>query len=143
MNLPAKRYENSEITVFWKPKVCVHSGNCFRKLMPVFDPRRKPWMILENGSTEAIIDAVKICPSGALSYRRNDDSDQEVTTNSAIPIIQVSASGPLIIKTGCILEDTHGNQTTQDGIVALCRCGASSNKPYCDGSHRKSGFSGE
>jgi uncharacterized Fe-S cluster protein YjdI len=71
MSLLDKKYSNNEITVFWQPEKCIHSGNCARGLHHVFDPRRKPWVIMENGSTEDIIRTVQNCPSGALSFAYN------------------------------------------------------------------------
>ena len=60
-------YSNGEITVIWKPEVCIHSAICFKGLPAVFDPRRKPWIVTSNAETQQIIDQVKKCPSGALS----------------------------------------------------------------------------
>jgi len=60
-------YSNNEITVVWKPDLCIHSGNCVRGLGKVFDPRRKPWIDLSQADSAAIIEQVKKCPSGALS----------------------------------------------------------------------------
>ena len=62
-----KRYSNGEVTVVWKPDLCVHSGLCARGLPLVFDPRRRPWVAIDAASTEAIVDQVAQCPSGALS----------------------------------------------------------------------------
>ena len=67
-----KKYSNDDITVIWKPEVCIHSKLCWQGLLPVFDPRRKPWIMMEHGTTEAIIAQVEQCPSGALSYVRNE-----------------------------------------------------------------------
>lgn len=74
-----KKYSNDDITVVWKPDVCTHSTKCWKGLLPVFDPRRKPWIELSNGTTEQIIDQVNKCPSGALSYYRNDEKPVEIT----------------------------------------------------------------
>ncbi|HVD99569.1 MAG TPA: (4Fe-4S)-binding protein [Cytophagaceae bacterium] len=63
-----KKYSNGEITVVWQSAKCIHSGNCFRGLPKVFDPRKRPWITLENSNTGTIIEQVKKCPSGALSY---------------------------------------------------------------------------
>jgi uncharacterized Fe-S cluster protein YjdI len=72
-----KEYSNKDITVVWKPGLCQHSGNCFKGLLQVFDPRRSPWIIMENGATEEIIKTVNNCPSGALSfYKRQDEEIQ-------------------------------------------------------------------
>ena len=62
-----KRYSNGEITVVWKPSLCIHSGVCARGLIKVFDPRRRPWIVLENSDSETIVRLVEQCPSGALS----------------------------------------------------------------------------
>ena len=66
------KYSNGEVTIVWKPDVCIHSGNCFRGLPEVFKPREKPWISPEGSTTEKIIEQVKKCPSGALSYFLND-----------------------------------------------------------------------
>ncbi len=63
-----KEYTNGEITVHWKPEQCEHSGNCARRLLSVFNPRQRPWITMEGGTTEQIIQAVEGCPSGALSW---------------------------------------------------------------------------
>jgi uncharacterized Fe-S cluster protein YjdI len=65
-----KRYSNGEITVVWQPSLCVHSGICARGLPKVFDPRRRPWVILDGCDTTAIVSQVERCPSGALSIER-------------------------------------------------------------------------
>ena len=60
-------YTNGEITVVWKPALCIHSAICFKGLGDVFDPRRRPWIDMSKAGTQQIIDQVKKCPSGALS----------------------------------------------------------------------------
>jgi uncharacterized Fe-S cluster protein YjdI len=65
-----KRYTNGEVTVIWQPSLCVHSAICFRGLPAVFDPRRRPWVMLDGHSTDVIITQVEDCPSGALSFER-------------------------------------------------------------------------
>ena len=65
-----KRYSNGEITVVWQPSLCVHSGICARGLPKVFDPRRRPWVILDGFDTATIVEQVERCPSGALSIER-------------------------------------------------------------------------
>lgn len=66
-----KRYSNGEITVVWQPSLCTHSGICARGLPKVFDPRRRPWVILDGFDSETIASQVERCPSGALSLERN------------------------------------------------------------------------
>jgi uncharacterized Fe-S cluster protein YjdI len=62
-----KKYSNGEVTVIWKPDLCVHSGICARGLPGVFDPKRKPWVDAWGASSQEIVDQVKRCPSGALT----------------------------------------------------------------------------
>jgi uncharacterized Fe-S cluster protein YjdI len=61
------RYSNGEISVVWKPKLCIHAGACFLGLPDVFDPNRKPWIDPMAASTQELKDQVAKCPSGALS----------------------------------------------------------------------------
>lgn len=68
-----KEYSNGEITVVWAPHKCIHSAMCVGGLPKVFQPKSKPWIKLEGGSTEEIADQVQKCPSSALSYYRNSE----------------------------------------------------------------------
>ena len=65
-----KRYSNGEVTVVWQPSLCIHSAICARGLPQVFDPRRRPWVVLDGHTTQQIVDQVEACPSGALSIER-------------------------------------------------------------------------
>lgn len=62
-----KKYSNGEVAVLWQSHLCIHSGKCFKGLPQVFDPRRKPWVVLENADSTEIIAQIEKCPSGALS----------------------------------------------------------------------------
>ena len=72
MPLDILHYNNGEVKVIWKPGLCIHSGICFKGLPGVFDPRRKPWIDVAQADTKTIIEQVKKCPSGALSYVMNE-----------------------------------------------------------------------
>ncbi|EQA43208.1 divergent 4Fe-4S mono-cluster [Leptospira broomii serovar Hurstbridge str. 5399] len=65
-----KKYNNGEITVVWKPGICIHSGICFRGLPEVFDPRKSPWVTLEGTSSADVVAQIRKCPSGALSLEQ-------------------------------------------------------------------------
>jgi uncharacterized Fe-S cluster protein YjdI len=71
------KYSNGEVTIVWRPERCIHSGNCVRGLPEVFKPKEKPWITPENSTTEKIIQQVKKCPSGALSYFMNQEGNTE------------------------------------------------------------------
>ncbi|MFA9186854.1 (4Fe-4S)-binding protein [Flavobacterium sp. FBOR7N2.3] len=66
-----KEYTNGEVTIVWQSAKCIHSANCVRHNSQVFQPKEKPWIKPENSTTEKIIDTVKKCPSGALTYFLN------------------------------------------------------------------------
>ena len=66
-----REYSNGEITIAWKPSRCIHSGNCVGALPQVYKPTGKPWIKIENASSEELIAQIKTCPSGALSYKMN------------------------------------------------------------------------
>jgi uncharacterized Fe-S cluster protein YjdI len=70
-----KHYTNGEITVVWKPDLCVHSGICARGLPRVFRPTRRPWIELQHADTAAIAAQVERCPSGALAWHRTSHDD--------------------------------------------------------------------
>jgi len=65
-----KEYTNGEITVLWEATKCIHSANCVKNLPEVFKPKEKPWVKIENSTSEKIISTVKKCPSGALSIKK-------------------------------------------------------------------------
>lgn len=68
-----KEYSNGELTIVWKPARCIHSGICVKKLPKVYHPREKPWITIENATTEELREQLPTCPSGALSYYLNKD----------------------------------------------------------------------
>jgi len=70
-------YTNGEVTVVWKPELCKHSGICARGLREVFDPGRRPWINMQGADSKRIIEQVKQCPSGALSYYLNSEKAGE------------------------------------------------------------------
>jgi uncharacterized Fe-S cluster protein YjdI len=66
-----KHYTNGEVTIVWKPTLCIHSGKCSKELGEVFHPKELPWITPEGSTTEKIVAQVKKCPSGALGYFMN------------------------------------------------------------------------
>ena len=134
------QYANDEITVYWDSSLCIHSGVCVRGLPNVFNPREKPWIDVDAASPEEIMNRIKHCPSGALSYKlsKMDRVAEESKTDGVV--ITTSENGPLMIQGRIKIVDKDGNLVKELDKAALCRCGQSSSKPFCDGTHRKSGF---
>ena len=101
-------------------------------------------LIRSAGTTDEIIKIVDNCPSGALSYERSnkmsEQKAQPAQTQQSETTVQVSKGGPYLIKGKFVFVGTDGKEEIKEGSVALCRCGGSNNKPFCDGTHRKIGF---
>lgn len=75
-----KKYTNGEVTIVWKPAMCRHSTICWKHatgLPEVFNPMERPWIRPENGITQKIVDQVKKCPSGALSFYMNSGAEAQ------------------------------------------------------------------
>lgn len=149
MDKTNKKYTNGEITVFWQPQKCIHVTTCYRELIEVFNPRKRPWVNMNGASSEEIIRVVKLCPTQALSFKYNKDIDAENQINKAVESQDINAEarvmedGPLVLKGDFVIFDTEGNTVKHLKMSSLCRCGASNDLPYCDGTHRKIGYTGK
>ena len=125
------RYSGEAIEVTYSVKRCIHAAECVKGLPAVFDPGRKPWVDVDA-------EVIERCPTGALAYRRKDGGPAE--TPAAANTIALAADGPLYARGDIEIKDGDGNLLARETRVALCRCGDSEIKPYCDGSHTKAGF---
>ena len=135
-----REYTNGEVTIVWKPESCIHSGICVKGLPNVFRPKVRPWIRIEKGTTEDLINQVKRCPSGALSYTLNGEKeDDSVIIDTKV---EVRENGPLLVYGRLKVIGKDGNAEIKSKTTAFCRCGASNNKPYCDGAHVKAAFKG-
>lgn len=135
-----KEYSKDDVTVVWQPHKCIHSANCWRGLPKAFNPKEKPWINLENVTSEEIMEQVLKCPSGALSIKSESEGESEsVETATEIVVIK---NGPLMVKGSLSIKHKDGKEESQKEVY-LCRCGQSTNKPFCDGTHKKCGFKDE
>ena len=134
-----KEYSNGELTVVWKPSKCMHAKVCVSMLPNVYDPNKKPWITAENASTEELKAQIGKCPSGALSYYMKGEKPTSETATSTT--INVAENGPLIMNGSIEVTHPDGKKEVKSK-AAFCRCGASNNKPYCDGSHVAANFKG-
>lgn len=141
-----KEYSNGEITIVWQSGLCIHSTKCWKGntgLPEVFNPAEKPWIKPEGAGTERIIAQVNQCPSGALSFYVNSNKGQKEELVSSEHIVEVTKNGPLLVYGNIQVKDKEGNTTQKNKVTAFCRCGNSGNKPYCDGTHKKTNFKDE
>jgi uncharacterized Fe-S cluster protein YjdI len=135
-----KEYTNGEITVVWKPNVCIHSAICRKGLPDVFDPQARPWIKVSEASTEEIIKQVDKCPSGAITWYRNDETADKKEIEH-VTKVEVIPNGPIRVHGDVEITHSNGSVEKRERITALCRCGLSSNKPFCDGTHKREGWS--
>jgi uncharacterized Fe-S cluster protein YjdI len=134
-----KKYRNNELTILWEPKKCIHAAICVKELPGVYDPNAKPWIKPENASIVELKNQIDKCPSGALSYEKIETDKQIINMKTAVELMK---NGPLLIKGDVEIKLSDGTMVTKEKMTAFCRCGASQNKPYCDGNHKADGFVG-
>jgi uncharacterized Fe-S cluster protein YjdI/CDGSH-type Zn-finger protein len=138
----SKKYTNGEITVVWKPDLCVHATNCFTELPKVFIPYERPWIRMNAATTNEIIATVNNCPTDALTFYYNDDVAQKENKKEEKTVTEISIikNGPFIIKGEFRIKDIDGNEIASASTASLCRCGHTKCRPFCDGSHVDAGF---
>ena len=133
-------YPAARVTIHDNRSICAHAGNCTAGLEAVFKYKSEPWIDPAGGTAEAIVETIHQCPSGALSYTLDgvDGGDQPRD-----PAITVTKDGPYAVVGGPQLLNQSWAQGASTEHFTLCRCGASKNKPFCDGSHWNIGFKDE
>lgn len=132
-----KEYGNDHIVVTWEPAYCIHAANCLKAAPEVFDRSRRPWILVEAANADRIAQAVMKCPTGALHFRRVDEGEQEPVP--AETTVQPQTNGPLFLRGNLKFVNAKGD-VIRETRAALCRCGQSSIKPFCDGTHQTNGF---
>jgi uncharacterized Fe-S cluster protein YjdI len=118
-----KRYEGEHIEVTYHTARCLHAAECVRGMPAVFDTAKRPWIAPDAADAEALAGVIRRCPTGALHYtlREGEPEQPSVPTRIRLP-----DGGPLLLEGDLELE---GKRETR---AAICRCGRSSNQPYCD-----------
>jgi len=138
----SKEYVNGDLTVIWKPGKCIHAAVCVKTLPEVYDPNAKPWIKAENASIDALKAQIEQCPSGALTYKMAGHSDSAEDVVSEATSVELIKNGPMMVKGTVSIAFPDGSKMEKERSTAFCRCGASENKPFCDGAHKKVGFEG-
>ncbi len=132
------KYDNEEITVRYDVNRCIHAENCVDGLPDVFDPKRKPWIDPDKAPASEIADVIETCPTGALQYDlKNSDRVEKVPSRNRVVL---KKDGPIYMFGDIEVQDHEGNTVLEDTRFAFCRCGASSNKPACDNTHKNINF---
>ena len=131
-------YAGKKITIRDNRSICAHAGYCTDGLPSVFRHGEDPFIDPDGAVAAKIIDIINRCPSGALSYIVEDDTVTRLIDDASI---FVAPNGPYVVKGKAVLLETVGGKGGSESTCTLCRCGASKNKPYCDGSHWSANFS--
>jgi uncharacterized Fe-S cluster protein YjdI/CDGSH-type Zn-finger protein len=127
-----REYRSDQIVVYWEPQLCIHTARCLRGLPQVFDINRRPWVKVEAASADQIAEVVMRCPTSALRFEHLDGGPQEQAPEQTT--IQATPDGPLYVLGDLKIID-QDRSIRHLKRAALCRCGHSKNKPFCDGSH--------
>jgi CDGSH-type Zn-finger protein/truncated hemoglobin YjbI len=140
-------YVGTSVTVHDNRGLCAHSGFCTDRLRSVFHADRPEFVTPSGGRMDEIVNAVRACPSGALSFAVDGrEAREQVDQSERREAIEVSKDGPYRVTGGIELVDEHGAPVPRpEGAslehYSLCRCGHSQNKPFCSGMHWYVGFS--
>jgi uncharacterized Fe-S cluster protein YjdI len=140
MSARVREYRADGIAVTFDAGLCIHAERCVHGLPAVFDPNARPWIRPENASPDALAQVIARCPTGALRYERLDGGAAEGVAPQAT--ITVAADGALYVTGDVRVVDEEGGEFARRGRMALCRCGQSANRPFCDGTHARVGFRG-
>ena len=125
-------YNGKKITIHDNRGICAHAGHCTDNLAAVFRLNEEPWIHPDGAKPDEIIATIQKCPSGALSYSVDDIEQRD---RDGDPTIFVSPNGPYEVSGGADLADTARAEGASEEHFAMCRCGGSKNKPFCDGTH--------
>ncbi|MBT8403152.1 MAG: CDGSH iron-sulfur domain-containing protein [Gemmatimonadetes bacterium] len=133
-----RSYESDAIVVDYDLKRCIHAAECVHGLPSVFDPDKRPWIEPGGAAADELARVIERCPTGALQYRRKDGGPAEAPP--AGNTVRISPDGPVYVS-GRVRLTLPSGETIEETRMALCRCGQSRNKPFCDNAHAEAGFS--
>ena len=134
----SRPYKGRAINVTYDVRRCIHAAECIRGLPETFNRQRVPWIEPDMAPAADVAEIVMRCPSGALRFERKDVGLPEPIPRTNT--ITLAPNGPLFARGELRIISPQGEQLHRDTRIALCRCGKSNNKPFCDNSHIASGF---
>ncbi len=139
-----KEYRHGDVRVTYDADLCIHAAECVRGLPQVFDPQARPWIRVERANPEDLRAVIAKCPSGALHFERMSADPSSTPTPAPAPPpgvkVVVKPNGPYLVQGGATVCDPDGKVIKEGAMLALCRCGQSGAKPFCDGTHGRVGW---
>lgn len=132
-------YEGTTQTITWDGRLCIHVGECGRAKGDLFVAGRKPWADPDQSDGAGAADVIARCPTGALALRDRDGNRVEEPVPE-VNTVQVANDGPLYFSGDLTVDGATDDMPSTKRRAALCRCGQSKNKPFCDNAHRAAGF---
>jgi CDGSH-type Zn-finger protein/uncharacterized Fe-S cluster protein YjdI len=135
---PIYRYPGKDVDVTWDERLCMHFGECERAKGDLFVAKREPWCQPDLAPVAEVVEVCERCPSGALVHEVKDG--RTVETAPKRNTINVTHNGPLFVRGDLAIEGAAADMPGVRFRAALCRCGQSKNKPFCDASHAAAGF---
>ena len=134
-----KTYASKDIAVSYDARLCIHAARCVHGAPEAFDQNARPWIQPEKSAADTLARVISECPTGALRYERLDGGPAEEAPASVM--LTLEKDGPIYVRGPMPLFDSAGNRYEDAGTrYALCRCGGSGNRPFCDGTHGSMGF---
>ncbi len=130
-------FPGDQIGVRWDGRLCIHVGECGNAAGELFVAGREPWCIPDTSPKAEVREICERCPSGALTYSDKDGVPEAAPAENTIT---VSCNGPLFVRGDLSIEGVPEDLPGVRFRAALCRCGQSRNKPFCDNSHLEAGF---
>lgn len=128
-------YEGDGVTILDDRSVCAHAGECTDRLPAVWKLGEEPWIDPRGAPAGEIEEVIPKCPSGALTYL--EPGSAEPVEQELSPAIKALVDGPYMVRGGIPVSSADGDEYEVRNRQTLCRCGGSSNKPFCDGTHWK------
>lgn len=132
-----KRYTGEDVDITYSTKRCIHAARCTANLSTVFDIKKRPWINPDGDSADNIAETITLCPSGALHFERKDGGASEPTPEINRIIVQKDGYIQLI---GDLEINGASTAVENETRATLCRCGQSTNKPFCDNTHKEIDF---
>lgn len=134
---PLKTYRGEKITVCWQRDLCLHVGECGRADNDLFVVKRDPWCAPDEVEVDTVAEMVERCPTGALTYVREDGIREKRASENTV---RIACDGPLFLQGQLEIQGATPDMPGVKYRAALCRCGHSQRKPFCDNQHQEQVF---